>query len=70
MQEEVSVVGESSQKNDEEQGKRKQQSSISLAGKRCEDKQENEGGEFLGTPKCKKRHEVTREKKKPRRDEG
>ena len=47
----------------------KQQSSTSLGGKRSEDKQE-EGCEFLGTPKCKKRHEVTREKKKPRRDEG
>ena len=53
IQEEVSNVGES-KKNDEEQVKMKQQSSTSLAGKRCEDKQENEGCEFLGTPKCKK----------------
>ena len=49
IQEEVSIVGESNKKNDEEQGKMKQQSSTSLAGKRCEDKQENEAGEFLGT---------------------
>ena len=76
MQEEVSIVGESSMKDDEEQVKMKQQSSTSLGGKRCEDKQENEGCEFLGTPRCKKRHEITREKKKkkkkkkPREDEG
>ena len=69
IQEEVSNVGES-KKNDEGQVKMKQQSSTSLAGKRCEDKQENEAGEFLWTPKCKKRNEATREKKKPRRDEG
>ena len=68
--EDVSIVGESSKKNDEAQGKMKQQFSTSLAGKRCEDKQENDAGEFLGTPKCKIRHEATREKKKLRRDEG
>ena len=66
MQEEVSNVGESSKKDEEYQEKMKQQSSTSsLGGKRSEDKQENGGCEFLGTPKCKKRHEVTREKKKP-----
>ena len=70
MQEEVFNVGESSKKDEEDQGKMKQQSSTSLAGKRCEDKQENEGCEFFGLPKCQKRHEVAREKKKPRKDEG
>ena len=69
IREEVSTVGESSKKNDEAQGKMKQQSSTSLAGKRCGDKQENEAGEFLGTPKCKIRHEATMEKQKFRRDE-
>ena len=69
ISEEVSTVGESSKKNDEAQGKMKQQSSTSLAGKRCGDKQENESGEFFGTPKCKIRHEATIKKKKFRRDE-
>ena len=47
----------------------KQQPSTSLSGKRSEDRQENEDSEFLGPPKSKK-HDVTREKKKPRKDES
>ena len=70
MQEEVSCAGESSKKGEEDHGKMKHQSSTSLGRKRSEDRQENEGCESPGTPKCKKMHEVTREKKKPRRDEG
>ena len=70
MHEEFSTAGQSSNMDEEDQGKMKQQSSTSSSGKRSEDRQENEDCEFLGPPKSKKKHEVTREKKKPREDEG
>ena len=70
MQEEVSNVGESNKKNDEAQGKTGQQPSTLLASKRCEDKEENEAGEFLGTQNARKRHEASKEKKKLRMDEA
>ena len=52
--EEVSIVAASNKKNEKEQGKMKQQSSSSLAGKRCEDKQGNEAGNFLGLQNTRK----------------
>ena len=69
-QEEVSYEGESSKKDEEDQGKMKQHVTASLSGKRGEDRQENDNFEFFGPPRSKKKHEVTREKKKPGKDEG
>ena len=59
---EVSIVGESSKKKDETQGNMGQQPSTLLSDKRCEDKEEIEACEFLGTHKSKLRYEDSREK--------
>ena len=66
----MSIVGESSKKKDETQGNMGQQPSTLLSDKRCEDKEEIEACEFLGTQKSKLRYEDSREKKTLRRDEA
>ena len=70
MQEEVSYEGESSKKDEEDQGKMEQHISTSQSGKRGEDRQENDDCELPWTSKSKRKHKVTREKKRPRKDEG
>ena len=66
---EVSIVGESSKKNDEAQEKMGQQLSTLLAGKRCEDKRKLRQANSWELKISKMRHEDSREKK-PRKDEA
>ena len=66
----MSIVGESSKKNDEAQRNMEQQPSTLLSEKRSEDQKEIEASEFLGIHKSKLRYKNSREKKKLRRDEA